>query len=102
MRQNLDVGTSFDKLPIRMENVELAFKPDAAGQRAFNSSGFLEILQGQMVSLVGPKGEGKSTMLKSLAASFCQSQVACSCRRISVSFTSLTSHSSTAQVCSKT
>jgi len=66
IRTTLNIGAPIDLLPIRAENVEFGFQTDAVGQRAFNSSGVLEILQGQMVSLVGPRGEGKSTMLKIL------------------------------------
>eukprot|EP00930_Biecheleria_cincta_P056508 TRINITY_DN42613_c0_g1_i1.p1 TRINITY_DN42613_c0_g1~~TRINITY_DN42613_c0_g1_i1.p1 ORF type:complete len:897 (-),score=118.37 TRINITY_DN42613_c0_g1_i1:38-2728(-) len=55
-----------DKLSICVEEIEFAYKRASTGFRSPLQNGKFEIQQGTLVALVGPRGEGKSTLLKIL------------------------------------
>jgi len=56
-----------DKLPIIIENVTYDYKVNLCEDiNAFKMEGKVAIPQGQLVALVGPGGQGKSTLLKML------------------------------------
>jgi len=60
--------TIFDELPIEVKDFQFNFKgaQDATTPMAFNGSGSLVIQQGEIACLIGPRGEGKSTLLRIL------------------------------------
>jgi len=71
LRQELkdEDGLPIDNLPIMLANPSFSYSRgtgDAGEEISMNRQGKLEIKQGQLVSLVGKRGEGKSTLLKIL------------------------------------
>lgn len=69
-RKSLISNPPFDQLPIRIDGLSSTFKLDRGGFQTtvLNLAGVLEVQQGSFVVLVGPHGEGKSTLLKILGA----------------------------------
>jgi ABC-type bacteriocin/lantibiotic exporter with double-glycine peptidase domain len=57
-------GLHLDELPILFENVNFTYYGRGSSSRRFNWQGTMHIEQGTFVSLIGPKGEGKATLLK--------------------------------------
>lgn len=54
---------ALDLLPIKLEDVQFSYP---RGSSRLNLSGKVEIQQGSLVALVGPRGQGKTTLLKIL------------------------------------
>eukprot|EP00928_Gymnodinium_smaydae_P025027 TRINITY_DN20072_c0_g1_i1.p1 TRINITY_DN20072_c0_g1~~TRINITY_DN20072_c0_g1_i1.p1 ORF type:complete len:849 (+),score=164.78 TRINITY_DN20072_c0_g1_i1:77-2623(+) len=52
-----------DELPIIVQDCDFSYSKRWNGS-VLNNNGTLSVHQGQLVSLIGPKGEGKSTLLK--------------------------------------
>merc|ERR1712183_137338 len=68
-----DLGLPLDQLPIKINNINFTYKTcrvrkSIHGLQFRNGSvskhGFTELKQGQLIAIVGPPGEGKSTLLK--------------------------------------
>lgn len=55
-----------DKLNICAEGLEFSYKSAAFGSRVALQNGKFEVHQGSLVALIGPRGGGKSTLLKIL------------------------------------
>jgi len=72
MRQDLldkggNIGWPIDLLPIQIIDVKYNYKIELADQTdAFQSTGTVSFNQGELIAIVGPGGQGKSTLLKLL------------------------------------
>jgi ABC-type multidrug transport system fused ATPase/permease subunit len=61
------MGWPIDLLPIMISDVKYNYKIELAGETdAFNCAGTVSFQQGELIAIVGPGGQGKSTLLKLL------------------------------------
>jgi len=59
-------GIPLDSLPIIVSKVRFSYEQSAQAISQMNQTGTMKISQGEFVALVGPRGQGKSTLLKIL------------------------------------
>jgi ABC-type multidrug transport system fused ATPase/permease subunit len=63
--KGIEKAWPIDNLPVAIENVTYDYRVNLTDdQHAFNHTGIVEFHQGELIALVGPGGEGKSTLLK--------------------------------------
>jgi len=59
-------GVPLDSLPIIVSNIQFSYEGSKQAISQMNPTGSMQISQGEFVALVGPRGQGKSTLLRIL------------------------------------